>query len=175
MQIIITNGLPESGKDTFAYYCQNILKGKNKFGVKISSVDFVKKIALKCGWDGTKTPQSRKFLSDLKKLLTEWDDIPWKKVREQIDLELLKIEQYGFFSEDLVVFIDSREPDEIKRYVEEYGAITLLVKRDKSSEKILSNDSDKNVYDYKYDYVIENNSSEEELFMKAKKFIEDIL
>ena len=31
----------------------------------VSTVDFVKEIAARWGWDGTKTPQNRKFLSDL--------------------------------------------------------------------------------------------------------------
>lgn len=36
----------------------------------LSSIDLPKKMALLCGWDGVKNNDSRKFLSDLKDLIT---------------------------------------------------------------------------------------------------------
>ena len=46
----------------------------------ISTVDFVKEVAKFCGWNGQKTPKDRKFLSDLKNILTQWNDIPYKDI-----------------------------------------------------------------------------------------------
>ena len=63
MEIIVINGYPESGKDTFVNLCKNIVG--ESFVKNISTVDFVKEVAMLCGWDGTKTPKNRKFLSDL--------------------------------------------------------------------------------------------------------------
>ena len=79
VNVVIVNGFPRSGKDTFVNFCKEKL---GAFGVSVSTVDFVKYLAAQSGWDGSKTPENRKFLSDLKDLLTEWNDVPWKKVEE---------------------------------------------------------------------------------------------
>ena len=57
-KIYIVNGKPRSGKDTFAE-----LLGKHCRVFKYSSVDKVKQIAAKCGWDGGKTDKDRRFRS----------------------------------------------------------------------------------------------------------------
>ena len=49
-----------------------------------SSVDFVKEVARFAGWNGEKNLHTRKFLSDLKDLLTFLDDIPFKKIEERM-------------------------------------------------------------------------------------------
>lgn len=41
-------------------------------------------------------------------------------------------------------------------------------------EPIISNISDKNVFDYNYDYVIKNNDTLDELKNKAKEFVENL-
>ena len=67
MKVIIINGKAEVGKDTLVTMCKDLL-GANRI-LNISTVDFVKEVANFCGWDGTKTPENRKFLSDLKDLV----------------------------------------------------------------------------------------------------------
>jgi len=52
--IIIVNGAPRSGKDTFVNFCLKELKG---LGKSVSTVDFVKEVAKFCGWDGEKAWQ----------------------------------------------------------------------------------------------------------------------
>ena len=56
----------------------------NSFCYILSTVDFVKEIAKKCGWDGTKDLKNRKFLSDLKDLLTNWNNVPFNKIEQQV-------------------------------------------------------------------------------------------
>ena len=63
--------------------CSTIL-GKEVVG-NISTVDYVKEIATECGWDGTKTPENRKFLSDLKRVLTEWNEKPLRETVAAVD------------------------------------------------------------------------------------------
>ena len=78
VKVIICNGRPGVGKTTFQEMCQIYAREEweNKIRVDITStVDFVKDIAKQCGWDGTKDLKNRKFLSDLKDLLTEWNDV----------------------------------------------------------------------------------------------------
>ena len=81
MKYVCINGAPRSGKDTFVDIC-HLLLGDRCFNV--SSVDFVKHLATECGWNGEKNLKNRKFLSDLKDLLTQWEDVPYKKIVEAI-------------------------------------------------------------------------------------------
>jgi hypothetical protein len=79
-QIYILNGMGGCGKDTFASFLSEVC------GVfKYSSIDRVKQIAYECGWDGGKTEKDRKFLSDLKCLLTDYNDLPFNDVRNRIE------------------------------------------------------------------------------------------
>ena len=56
----------------------------NSFCYILSTVDFVKEIAKKCGWKGEKDLKNRKFLSDLKDLLTNWNNVPFNKIVQQV-------------------------------------------------------------------------------------------
>ena len=71
-RVIITNGYARSGKDEFAKILNDYI------GVaKYSSIDCVRNGASEAGWySGGKSDKDRKFLSDLKKLLTDYNDIP---------------------------------------------------------------------------------------------------
>lgn len=170
VNVVIVNGFPRSGKDTFVNFCKNEL---GAFGVSVSTVDFVKDLAEQCGWDGSKTPKNRKFLSDLKDLLTEWNDVPWKKVEEAYNYIKTECFQYDLRDSDFFLFIHSREPEEIERFKEEYGAVTVLVDR-QEVEGEQSNHSDANVMNYTYDYIINNNSTLDDLETKALTFIESV-
>ena len=170
MKYFIVNGKPCSGKDTFVNFC---LEELGAFGKLISTVDFVKKIAIKCGWDGTKDPKNRKFLSDLKDLLTNWGDVPYIKTLQEIklfhyDLEYYDVEDHG------VVFIMNREPEEISRFEKELGAKSILIRRNAVEFNEQSNHADSEVLNHKYDYIIENNGTIAELKEKAKEFLKNL-
>ena len=75
-------------------------------------------------------------------------------------------------SDNKIMFIHIREPEEIKRAVEQFSAKTLLVKRT-GLKAITTNYSDASVENYNYDYVIINNTLEQ-LDKEAQKFIENI-
>lgn len=163
MKIIVVNGLPHSGKSTFENYC---LKHNRDGGACISSIDFVKYLANKCGWTGEKTPETRKFLSDLKSLLTNspFGNVPQKAVLDEIDT--LSLDAPNRF----MIFVDIREPEQIQDFVEKTGATTIKIERDEGTD-IISNTSDANVDDYKYDYVIKNNGTLEQLELAARDFL----
>lgn len=163
-KIIIINGSGGSGKDTFVSYCQ---KEYNAYPDTIivgncSTVDGVKNIARMAGWDGNKTEKDRKFLSDLKVLLGEYNNYPNKAVEDAIEL-------YGFYNVK-VVFVHCREPENIKWLKEKYDAYTLLIVNN-NVPIIESNSSDSRVFEYDYDEIIENNWSLDDLKEKAKIFI----
>ena len=159
-----------SGKDTFVHLCQKHLLWCGNF----STVDFVKEIATICGWDGTKSAENRKFLSDLKDLLTEWNDVPYKKIERAIDLYEGEALSYDFSSDDVLCFIHCREPKEIQKFVDKMGAKTLLVRRPSVENTHQSNHADEQVLEYCYDYTITNDGTIEELEEKAVEFLKGL-
>lgn len=170
MKYFIVNGFPRSGKDTFVNCC---LKELGAFGKLISTVDFIKEIAIKCGWNGEKTPKDRKFLSDLKDLLSNWNDVPYQKVLKEIDLFRYDLEYYDVENNG-VVFIMSREPEEINRFENEIGAKSILIRRESVEFNQQSNHADSEVLNHKYDYIIENSGTIDELKEKAKDFLKKL-
>lgn len=167
--IYIINGKPESGKSTF---CQMVIElmGEN-FAVELSTVDKVKEIATYCGWDGTKTLKNRQFLSDLKDLLTKWGDVPVKDIKKRINAFYYTLEYFGIDPKKTAIFINCREPDEIKRLCEELDAKSILVVRDTTTNCEVSNHADKNVFNYDYDITIRNNFNLDHLKLTAQAFI----
>ena len=169
-QIFIINGSGGVGKDTFVELVSVELNDKLKrfhTVVNFSSVDRVKEIAKEIGWDGRKTEKDRKFLSDLKSLTRDYCDMPFQSMKN-------KIKEFLESEEGQVLFLHIREPEEIKRVVDEFGAKTILIVRD-SVTQITSNTSDKNVFDYHYDFIVDNNGTIEELQEKAKQFANKFL
>lgn len=148
-QIYITNGMARCGKDTFATFLNEYIPT-----LKYSSIDKVKTIAKLCGWDGGKTEKDRKFLSDLKMLTSEYSNMPFEAVRQNVE---------EFLNNNIheVMLIDIREPEEIEKAKQTFCARTILIKNDRVNF-INSNTGDANVFNYTYDYVIENNGSLEE-------------
>lgn len=81
----------------------------------------------------------------------------------------------GKYAENGIMFIHCREPKEIQRFKDEFGATTLLIQRDAAEEENWQNDSDKAVFSYEYDYVIPNNGSLSELRARAEIFLRESL
>ena len=156
MKIAVVNGFPQVGKDEFVRCCLSEL---GAFGKLISTVDFVKEIAARCGWDGTKDSKNRKFLSDLKDLLSEWNDVPWKKVVKEIDMFAFMMSQYDMPTDNCIIFIHSREPKEIERFEKELGAISILIRRKSVEFSQQSNHADSEVLNHRYNYIIDNKDS----------------
>lgn len=161
-QVFVINGSGGVGKDTFVDLV-TIVSGLK--AMQYSSVDKIKAIARDAGWNGIKDEKSRKFLSDLKVLCSEFCDLPFKSLVEIVD----------YFRNDTgheMLFLHIREPNEIKRAVNEFDAKTILVTRD-TVPAITSNMADGGVYDYIYDIAIRNDGDMEELRNKAKQFYSD--
>ena len=168
MKIFVINGMPRSGKSTFVNFCLDEL---GAWGKEVSTVDFVKQLAIECGWDGTKTPQNRKFLSDLKDLLTHWGDVPYKKIMEEKRIWEFSFQQFDIPTKDCFFFIHCREPEEIRKFVDRNGAESILIRRESVENEEQSNHADADVFKFAYDFVIENNGNLKELQDKAKKFL----
>ena len=173
MRIVVINGAGGAGKDLFVAFCASHL-GTDKVK-NYSTVDYVKAVAAGIGWDGTKDDKNRKFLSNLKKILTEWDDIPYRKTKLEIEDFQDKMNKLGGkYSENCVMFIHCREPEEIDRLAKDFKAHTLLVSRKSAEEKNWKNLSDQSVFDYPYDFIVVNEGSLEDLRDSAKTLLEEL-
>lgn len=157
-KVFIINGSGGVGKDTFCEYVGHYAKVK-----VISSIDLVKDYASKMGWNGSKTPIDRKFLSDLKDLLTKYNDYPFRDICQKV----------LWFKEDdnEFLFIHIREPEEIDRAKREFNAHTILMVND-NVKGIYSNHADARVLEYNYDIVIDNSGTLKDLEIIAKDFVE---
>ena len=168
MKVFVVNGVPRSGKDTFVNFC---LEELTCWGKSISTVDFVKEIATQCGWDGTKTLENRKFLSDLKDLLTNWNNVPYNKIVEEKDSWEYEFRLYDVPTDHCFFFIFCREPEEIQKFVDGMGAKTIIVRRNEYEQLEQSNHADRDVFNFDYDITIENNGDLKDLRDKAKDFL----
>jgi tRNA uridine 5-carbamoylmethylation protein Kti12 len=182
VKVVVINGMPGCGKTTFEEICSDIC---NPFAVEptshipgfsegrvlgidiCSTVDFVKVVARQCGWDGTKSLKNRKFLSDLKDLLTEWDDVPFKRIETRA-----KVRAKSATDVDWILFVDCREPAEIQKLKERLNATTVLIRRPSVENNETSNHADAEVFNYEYDLNIYNELGLDELKMLAEHFIE---
>lgn len=167
MKTVIINGSGGCGKDTFVGFCQDI----NPNVLNISTIDEVKNIAIKMGWDGFKREKDRKFLSDLKDLWEEYNHGPSEDVIKKTKLFKIKMNSLGH--NNAVVFIHCREPQYIEKLKNELNAITLLIVNPKIP-LILTNHADRYVLEYQYDYIIENDGTLNDLQKKADNFLNNI-
>ncbi len=147
---IVINGVGGVGKDTLCAIAAKHYRVRN-----ISSITPIKEIAAACGWAGEKTDRARKFLSDLKRLTVEYNDFPTKYLAEQY--------QSFLESEEEILFVHIREPEEIEKFVRasEGKAVTLLVrggKRFSHKGGAYGNASDDGVENYPYQYIFYNDS-----------------
>ncbi len=159
-KVIVINGSGGVGKDTFVNLVGNLVKVIN-----VSSIDPFKELLYKTGWNGEKSEASRKALSDLKRISIRFNDGPINYVDSKYR-EFMK-------SENDIMFVHIREPEEIKKVVDRVGALTLLITSNRV-EVITSNGSDARVYEYEYDDVISNDGTIDDLSNKAMSYVKKL-
>lgn len=162
--VIIINGKGGVGKD---FLCDSI---SEKYKTKnISAITPIKKIASVYGWNGEKDDKSRRFLSELKRVFADYNDLP--------NQYLLK--EYNAFlkSDEQILFVHIREKDQIQRFSSSLCTkyITLLVRRKSiDNQHQYGNSSDDNVADLLYDYYFDNDLDAEKSAIKFRNFIDEI-
>ncbi len=167
--VIIMNGSGTVGKDTLCRYVTDA-KGSDKVW-NFSSIDPVLVPAMVAGWDGRKTPEGRKLLSEFKSEMVQYGDEP----------VCYLVDRYREFavSGAEILFVHIREPEEIDKFKAKLPIkahrVTILVTRT-GAMKEWGNKSDDNVEDYTYDHVFLNDSPKEvsgEAFLKLIDSIMD--
>ncbi len=170
--VFIVNGKPNSGKDTFTEKFFDYININNNVNyLHISTIDHIKDIAeYLFGWDGIKDVKGRKLLSDLKNASIDYNDGPFKYCINKINEHNKKTESIKNIVN--ISIVHCREPKEIKKFVDHFGreiCKTILIYR-KNFQQIISNDSDKNVNNYVYDYTIHNDSSLSDFYKEIGQF-----
>jgi hypothetical protein len=164
MKIIVINGGAEVGKDKFVEIFKEV-SGRR-----------VKSVAELCfGWNGKKCEKSRKFLSEIKRAWSEFNDGPTNDIINRINIDREYCIEKGKDLENTVYFIHIREPHEIEKIIDIYGkenCLTLLIRKDVDISP--DNLSDKNVENYEYQHIIENSGDIDHLRHITKKFIENL-
>ena len=163
--VIVINGAGGVGKDTLCDLASKHFKVYN-----VSSITPIKEIAALCGWDGSKDDKSRKFLADLKSISIEYNNYPtaWAKARYE---EFL-------LSENDVMFLHVREPEEIKKFVLATGgeAKTLLIRGGSRMTKTsYGNAADDSVEQYEYDYYYVNEKTLDVAELEFSSLLEKII
>ena len=164
--VFVINGSGGVGKDTLCEAAGRFWRVQN-----ISSITPVCEVARAAGWDGVKTPASRRFLSQLKELCTEFNDLPLHYCMEQYEAFL--------HNDNQILFVHIREPEQIERFRQAAGACckAILVRRPalEQARGPLGNRSDDNVADYSYDGVFINDGPLEELPGKVQQFLQNMI
>ena len=109
LKVVIVNGKPGVGKTLVEQLAADILG--QAFCEQRSTVDKVKEIAYEIGWDGVKNLKSRKLLSDLKDICTEYNDMPINDILSYLKQWENDLKYYGVENLPHVFFIDDREPE----------------------------------------------------------------
>ena len=184
-KVVIINGKPQSGKDTFCKYAQGYCDDDESANTLIiSSVDPLKEMLTQLGWDGTKTDKIRDMLMDMKQLWVQNQDGPTMFLFNNI-LEFHKT----CTGEDNIVFVHIREPEEIKKLVnaltgfESMGidVISLLVIRKGGEDtpnqpaETRRSDDEALINSYEYDVTINNDEDLIKLQELAAEFVDKLL
>lgn len=164
--VFIINGSGGVGKDSVCAAAANFWRVQN-----ISSITPILAVAKAAGWNGIKTPEARRFLSRLKEVCTEFNDLPFQYCMEQYQAFLRNDSQ--------LLFVHIREPDEIARFRQAVGpnCSAVLIRRPslEQARGPLGNRSDDGVASYQYDGVLENDGLLEELPDKVRRFFSSLL
>lgn len=162
--VIIINGVGGAGKDTICELAAKHYKVKN-----ISAITPIKDIAKNYGWNGEKDARSRKFLSDLKRVFIDYNDLPTKYLYGQYR-EFLE-------SKNEILFVHIREKEEIEKFKKlvNIRCKTLLIDRQNIEVEKWGNASDDEVKNYQYDLYFENNRSLSEIEQKLVSFLSLLL
>jgi len=154
--IIIINGHNGSGKDSFI----NLLN-ENYQVLNISTIDVTKNIMKEYStWCGQKDDETRYLMYQL-------NEIFWKSKYDFI-IKYLN-ERINSVQNFDICFIHCREPKNIEKlknyFQKDFFVKTMLINR--KFLNIANNPSDLNVNDYKYDFIIDNNSTLDDLKTKG--------
>lgn len=169
--ILIINGYPGAGKDTFADVVVGSLSDLGWHARSISSIDPIRSMLRKEGIPvDKKGPEERKLMSDVKAAINAYNR---HADRMAAKTALDFIQRPG----DRAIFVHVREPESIDfmgtLVPDSVWFTTVFVEREFDCAS-LSNDSDKGVEAYCYDFRAINNDTKEKFEQAAELFAQTL-
>ena len=161
--VIVINGKGKAGKDTI---CDIV--SRHYSTINVSSITPIKEIAQQHGWNGEKDNRARRFLSDLKKAFSEYNDLPTKYL----------LSEYSEFIADReleIMFAHIREASEISHFSGKITTPLIKLYIDRPGLGRYDNDSDDNADRFVYDHVYVNDKPREELESDFMRFFNCIV
>ena len=165
--VIIINGYPQSGKDTFVEMFSKIAKENKTTTINYSSIDCIVDLCksipdLKFERHDLK---ARTLLAEMGQALEKYNDYRTNKC-----LEFILDSSTNSF-----LFVHMREPeliDKLKNKLEnnKQSVITLLISRELAVKNIPNKADSDEILNYNYDHIIYNNGTLEDLNHKVKNF-----
>lgn len=157
-KVFVINGSPLGGKDTFI----NFVKTYYEDTLNFSSVDYIKWLSHKhLGINvKNKNEKLRQFLSEFKRILTEYNDFPYQQCKMAIES----------LEENQVLFLHIREKEEIEKVKRDFPNVKVVFVEGKDECKSYGNKSDDLVKEIEADIIIHNDSTLAELSKTAKWF-----
>ena len=159
MKIIMLSGKAGSGKDTF----YKLSLPGNFDCERFAFADYLKDVARSVGWDGTKEEKGRQLLIDLGSIVRKYNPNFWV----DIVIENIKFTALDFLFDGVSIITDWRYQNEYDRMVEAFGSENVITVRIERTElhSTLTEDQQKDqsevdLEDFPFDYVIENDTLE---------------
>lgn len=174
--VVIVNGAPRTGKDTFIRLCDEQLP-QDTASLIVSSIDPVKAAARQLGWDGEKSEEWRRALHAIKQAWVHACDGPLEFIMGRI----ANSEAVHAKSQNLIVFTNVRERSEIEKLVHactSSGKSVYTVRINRKGISFYNNPADAQDEKINYNFEIENENAPDwgkRLSLKAKKFLLDVL
>lgn len=170
-----------TGKDTFAQILKEELEKQNKSVLITHFADEVKFVCKNFfSWNGEKDEEGRKLLQYVGTdyFRNQVDQDYW--VNRMVE-NIKAIQNYPFIHYDYIIISDTRFPNEIEKFKTDYKDIscgfpyqltTIRMVRELSLTSETTTHSSETALDgYRFDYIIINNDSIEDLYEKAKTML----
>ncbi|TCU34049.1 hypothetical protein [Rhizobium azibense] len=170
--IVIVNGYPLSGKDTFTDLAGELFANFGWGAYAMSSIDFIKKITKDAGIsEEPKTPEKRALWAELKAAFEKYDRFSSRQTMQRMEHQMFQSPR-----EKQIGFIHVREPEAIAfmKTIAPCEFVTVLVDRP-DAERVMSNAADRDVENYPYDYVINNKFDLAALKSTTQNFVQEII
>jgi len=176
MQIILISGKSNSGKGTVAITIENKLKRKNKNVIRCSLSTYIRNVARDdFYWDGVDTLKSRIFMAEVYRIGTDF--YPYHMARRVWERDIKP-----FALTDTIAIIESfREKvnyDYFNTLLEKNiidSIVTIRVNRPEfnaiQDEVMEKHISESDLDNFPFDYIIDNDSTIEDLNQKLDKII----
>ncbi len=175
--IMVVSGKANSGKDTTCEFMDNYVKTKGLKVINLQFSSYIKKYAKEISeWSGEEDSKPRTLLQQL------GTDIIRKKIDNNFFINRIigDIKVYSYYF-DFITISDARLPEEMDAIYNEFKNVYRIEIKRPNFNNNLNKEEKKHITEialdnYKdYEYIIDNNGTLEELNIKAKKIIDEVI